>query len=145
MTMKRTFSILALLILLINVSNSGFGQASMSFQYSSLSKLGIAYNFSPRVWSELRIYSNTFIEDITAELAVLYNVSVKDQHEFYIGIGAVANYFSGMIIPIGLQFRPIENFKRFSLQIEFEPTIDIGNENLALQSSAGIRYTFGKK
>jgi len=136
MTMKRTILILAFLILLINVPNSGFGQASMSFQYSSLSKIGVAYNFSPKVWTELRIYSNTFVEDITAELAVLFNVSVKDQHEFYIGIGAVANYFSGIIIPIGLQFRPIENFKRFSLQIEFEPTIDIGNENLVFQTSA---------
>jgi len=116
----------------------------MSYQYSSLSKIGIGYNFSQRIWSELRVFSDTYLEGVTPELVVLYNISVKERHEIYIGVGGVINSLSGIVFPIGLQFRPLENFKRFSIQIEFEPTIDIGNEDLAFLSSAGIRYTFGR-
>ena len=143
--MKKNILIFGFIFGFLSISNSGFGQLSTSYQYSSLNKIGIAYNFSQRFWTELRIYSNTYLEDITPEVALLYNASVKERHEIYFGIGGVINYFSGIILPIGLQFRPFENFKQFSLQIEFEPIIDIGADDLLFQSSAGIRYTFGKK
>ena len=116
----------------------------MSYHYSSLSKIGLGYNFSQRIWSELRIYSDTYLGGFTPELVVLYNISVKERHEIYVGVGGVINSISGIVLPIGLQFRPLENFRRFSVHIEFEPTIDIGNEDLAFLSYAGIRYTFGK-
>lgn len=143
--MKKSILAIAFIISFLCICNSTIGQLSMSYQYSSLSKLGIGYNFSQRIWSELRIYSDTYLESFTPELVVLYNVSVKERHEIYIGVGGVINSLSGIVIPIGLQFRPLENFRRFSIQIEFEPVIDIGNEDLAFLSSAGIRYTFGKK
>jgi hypothetical protein len=143
--MKKSILVLVLIFCLVSISNSGLGQLSMSYQYSSLNKIGIAYNFSQRFWTELRIYSNTSVSDFTPELTFLYNVSVKERHEIYIGAGVVINYFSGFVTPVGLQFRPFENFKRFSLQIEFEPTFDWVSEDLIFQSSAGIRYTFGKK
>ena len=143
--MKRSILIVGFITSLLFAVNSGFGQLSMSYQYSSLSKIGMAYNFSQRFWTELRFYSNTDVVDLTPELALLYNVSVKERHEIYIGIGGVINYISCFILPIGLQFRPFENFKRFSLQIEFEPTLDFVSESIIFQSAAGIRYTFGKK
>ena len=145
--MKKKILFFGFIISFLIISNSGFGQLSMSFQYSSDSKIGIGYNFSQRIWSELRIYSNTYLEGFTPELVVLYNVSVKDRHEIYIGAGGVINGFSGIVIPVGLQFRPLEDFKRFSIQIEFEPMLDFSDVDLTLAflSSAGIRYTFGKK
>lgn len=143
--MKKCILIFGFIISLLSVSNCGYGQLSLSYQYSSLNKIGLGYNFSPRIWTEIRIYSNTGLGDLTTELALLYNVSKKERHEIYLGIGGVANYFTGLIVPVGLQFRPIENFKRFSLQIEFEPIIDFDREDIIFQSSAGIRYTFGKE
>jgi len=142
--MKKIIIILGLSLLLLSFNNRCLGQFSLSYHYSSLNKFGLAYNLSQRFWAELKIYSNTYIEDFTPELTLLYNVSVKDYHEFYIGAGGVINYFTGIVLPIGLQVRPFENFKKLSFQIEFEPTIDIENEDLLIQSSAGIRYTFGK-
>ena len=142
--MKKSLLTFGFIFCFSILSNSSFGQLSMSYQFSSLNKIGLAYNFSKRFWTELRIYSNTFVDDFTPELVFLYNASVKERHEIYFGAGAVVNFFSGIVIPIGLEFRPFENFQRFSMQIEFEPTIDFGNENLAFQSSAGVRYTFGK-
>ena len=142
--MKKRLLLFGLIIGLLSLSNFGFGQLSMSYQYSSLNKIGLGFNFSQRIWTELRIYSNTNLDNFTPELALLFNVSKKERHEIYFGIGGVANYFNGLIVPMGLQFRPLENFKRFSLQIEFTPMINLDREDIIFQSSAGIRYTFGK-
>lgn len=144
MTMKKTIMIIGLAFLLSCIKNHACGQISISYQYSSLNKIGVAYNFSQRFWAEFKIYSNTYFEDITPEMTFMYNISVKENHEIYAGIGGVANYISGIVFPVGLQVRPFENFRRFSFQIEIEPTVDTQNEDLLLQSSAGIRYTFGK-
>jgi hypothetical protein len=92
----------------------------------------------------LRLYSNTSIENITPELVVNYNVSRKENHNIYLGLGVNLNYFNGIVVPIGVQFTPIEKFKNFSLHIEFQPTIDFENDVL-LQSSWGLRYRFEKK
>lgn len=142
--MKKRLLIFGFIIGLLSLSNYGYGQLSLSYQYSSLNKIGLGYNFSQRIWTELRIYSNTNLDNLTPELALLFNVSKKERHEIYFGIGGVANYFDGLIVPMGLQFRPFENFKRFSLQIEFSPIIDFDRSDIIFQSSAGIRYTFGK-
>lgn len=142
--MKKAIIIIGLTLLLFGLKNQSYGQISISYQYSSLNKLGVAYNFSQRFWAVLKIYSNTYIGDLTPEMTLMYNVSVKENHEIYAGIGGVANYITGIVLPVGLQFRPFENFRRFSFQIELEPTLDTQNEDLLIQSSAGIRYTFGK-
>ena len=141
--MKKFLLIFVFIIALLSV-NKGFGQLSVSYQYSSLNKIGLGYSFSPKIWTELRIYSNTNLRSFTPELVFLLNIKKKEQHEIYIGIGGVADVFEGLVFPIGLQFRPIENFKRLSLQIEFEPILDISGDDIIFQSSAGIRYTFGK-
>ena len=41
------------------LNNNGFSQMSISYYSSSLSKIGVGYNFKERFWSELRLYSNT--------------------------------------------------------------------------------------
>ncbi|HEX2936182.1 MAG TPA: hypothetical protein VHO72_12590 [Bacteroidales bacterium] len=142
--MKKPLLITAFLIGLLSLSLSSFSQLSVSYQYSSLNKLGLGYNFSPRIWTELRLYSNTNLDNLTPELALLYNVSIKERHEIYVGIGGVANGFSGVLFPIGVQFRPFENFKRFSIHIELAPLIETNRDEVIIQSAAGIRYTFGK-
>src|SRR5665647_533128 len=128
--MKKRIVIFVFIIGMLSLSNHAFGQLSASYQYSSLNKIGLGYNFSKKVWTELRIYSNTLMNDFTPEIALFYNVSMKDRHEIYVGIGGTYNYFNGVVVPIGLQFRPIENFRRFSIQIEFEPIIDFDRQDI---------------
>jgi hypothetical protein len=141
--MKKFLFIFVFIIALLSV-NKGFGQLSVSYQYSSMNEIGLGYSFSPKIWTELRIYSNNNLKSLSPELVFLLNIKKKEQHDIYIGIGGIANVFEGLVLPIGLQFRPIENFKRFSIQIEFEPILDISRDDLIFKSSAGIRYTFGK-
>lgn len=143
--MKRLIILSAFILGSLCTFNSAKGQLSISYQYSSLDKIGLGINITQRLWADLRIYGNTFIESITPELAVLYNLSLKESHEIYMGAGAVVNYFNGIIVPFGVQIRPFEKFRNFSFQIEFQPLIEVEIEDLLLQASAGIRYRFGRK
>jgi hypothetical protein len=142
--MNRLMKILFLFIFLSFFSYKGFSQLSISYYSSTLSKIGLGYNFNDRFWSELRLYSNTSISDITPEVVICYNIVKKERHNIYLGIGGNVNYFSGFVLPVGVQFTPIEKFDRFSLHIELQPTLDIESD-LIIQSSWGLRYKFGKK
>ena len=117
-------------------------QLSVSYYSSSLAKIGMAYDFTPRFWSELRLYSDTDISNITPELVFCFNIANKEQHRIYLGLGGNINYFTGFVMPIGVQFTPFEKFDSFSLHIEFEPMLDLAVEDLILQASWGIRYKF---
>lgn len=142
--MKRTIKILLLFVFFTIISVKGFSQLSVSYYSSSLSKIGLGYDFGDRLWSELRIYSNTTFEDITPELVICYNIVKKERHNIYLGVGGNVNYFTGFVLPVGVQFTPVEKFERFSLHIELQPTLDIEGDFI-LQSSWGLRYKFGKK
>jgi len=139
-TLKKTS---LLLIIITFFAVNGFTQVSVSFYNSSLSKIGVAYNFNDKIWTELRVYSNTFFEDITPELVVCYNVINKEKYNIYAGIGGVVNYFNGIVLPVGVQFSPFEKLANFTLHIECQPTFDTEDEFL-LQSSWGLRYMFNK-
>jgi hypothetical protein len=142
--MTRLIKILFLFIFFSLISFNGFSQLSISYYSSTLSKIGLGYNFNDRFWSELRLYSNTSISDITPEVVICYNIVKKERHNIYLGLGGNVNYFTGFVLPVGVQFTPIEKFERFSLHIELQPTLDIESD-LIIQSSWGLRYKFGKK
>lgn len=140
--MTKTIKIFILLGFLSFISTRGVSQLSISYYSSSLSKIGMGYQFSDRIWSEFRVYSNTIIEDFTPELVVCYNISKKDYHNVYVGLGGNVNVFEGIVLPIGVQFSPFEKLNRFSLHIELQPSWNIGYDFI-LQSSWGLRYRFG--
>jgi len=142
--MNRLIKILFLFVFLCLISFKGFSQLSISYYSSALSKIGLGYNFNDRFWSELRLYSNTSISDITPEVVICYNIVKKERHNIYLGLGGNVNYFTGFVLPVGVQFTPIEKFDRFSLHIELQPTLDIESD-LIIQSSWGLRYKFGNK
>ena len=142
--MTSKLRIIVFLGLFSLISVKGFSQLSISYYSSSLSKIGLAYNFGDRLWSELRLYSNTTVSDLTPELVICYNIVKKERHNVYLGLGGNVNYFTGFVLPVGVQFSPVEKFDRFSLHIEIQPTLDI-HDDFIIQSSAGIRYMFGKR
>jgi len=139
--MKQTIKTLVLIGLISFMSNNAFSQIGVSYYSSSLSKIGLSYNFSNRLWSEVRLYSNTTFYDLTPELVLCYNFVNKERYNIYAGVGGVVNYYNGIIVPIGVQFTPFEKFDKFSLHIELQPTLDFGNTPI-VQSSWGIRYKF---
>jgi len=142
--MKKLAKVSALAGLLALLPLTSFSQLSISYYSSNLSKIGLAYDFSPRFWTELRLYSDTDISSITPELVFCFNLSNREFHRVYLGLGANINYFTGFVMPIGVQFTPFEKFDRFSLHIELEPTLDVVGEDVIIQSSWGLRYKFLK-
>lgn len=143
--MKRLIFFFTLGMILLCQGQQTSGQVSLSYQYSSLNKFGIGYDFTPQIRSELRLYSNTYIGDITPELVFMFNLKTRDTHEIYAGVGGVMNYFNGILVPAGIRVRPFENLRGLAFVIELEPTYDFDMEDILIQSSAGIRYTFGRK
>jgi len=135
--MRKLLRVMAIAGLLAVIPLTASSQLSVSYYSSSLSKIGLAYDFSPRFWSELRLYSNTAIGNITPELVFCFNLANKEFHRVYLGLGGNVNYFTGFVMPIGVQFTPFEKFDRFSLHIELQPTLDFSSEDVIIQSSWG--------
>jgi len=143
--MKRKLRILVVFGLFFFLSVKGFSQFSISYYSSSLSKIGLGFNFSDRFWSELRLYSNTDLFDLTPEFVICFNFVKRERHNVYFGVGGNVNYFTGFVMPIGVQFSPFEKFDRFSLHIELQPSLDVIVSGLTIQSAWGLRYRFGKR
>jgi hypothetical protein len=142
--MSKSIKLLFLTGLFIITVNNAFSQLSVSYYSSSLSKIGVGYEFGDRFWGEFRLYNNTSINDITPELVFCYDIVDRERHDVYLGFGGNVNYFTGFVLPVGVQFIPVEDFERFSLHIEFQPSLDIEGD-LITQGSWGLRYMFGKK
>lgn len=140
--MRKTIIVAALAGLLGLIPLTAKSQLSVSYYSSNLSKIGLAYDFTPRFWSEVRLYGDTDIGNITPELVFCFNLSSKEFHRIYLGFGGNVNFFTGFVMPVGVQFTPFEKFSRFSLHIELEPTLDIGSEDVIIQASWGLRYRF---
>jgi len=142
--MKKLIKVLVLTGMLAVLPVAAFSQLSVSYYFSNLSKIGLGYDFGPRFWTELRLYSDTDLSNITPELIFCYNAVTREQHNIYLGLGVNVNYLTGFVLPVGVQFSPFEKLNRFSMHIELEPTLDFSSEDLIIQASAGIRYKFIK-
>ncbi len=139
--MKTTIKLFILLGLLFGITSKGQSQLSIAYYSSSMAKIGMGYDFSEKVRGELRVYSNTFREDITPEIVLCFNIVRREYHNIYIGLGYAFNAIDGLVIPAGVQFYPIPDFRKFSLHVELQPTYEYF-DGLILQASWGLRYTF---
>lgn len=139
--MKTTIKLLILLGLLFGINPKAKSQLSIAYYSSSMAKIGMGYDFSEKVRGELRVYSNTFREDITPEIVLCFNIVRREYHNIYIGLGYAFNAIDGLVIPAGVQFYPIPDFRKFSLHVELQPTYEYF-DGLILQASWGLRYTF---
>ena len=139
--MNRFFKISFVILLFTLIANKGFSQTSISYYNSSDSKIGLAHNFSEKLWGEARL-AVTF-EDFNTDFVLCYNAFEINNYNLYLGLGAQINDDSGLIIPIGVQVAPFEKFKELSLHVELQPIFTENDSKL--QSSIGLRYTFGNK
>jgi hypothetical protein len=106
----------------------------------SNSKIAIGYQFNEKLWSDLRIYSGTSIDNFTPEIVLNYNYLRKENYETYFGTGIILNNINGIVIPIGIAIKPFENLKNLSLNIEFNPLYEIDLNDLFIRGFIGIRY-----
>lgn len=135
-----------LLILFFILSFSVKAQFSVSYyQSNNLSKIGLGYEFSDRVWSDVRMYGGFELEDFTFQPTLLGNFVHKEKFDVYAGLGLTVGLFDGVNIPIGLRFRPLENHKNILIHLEAEPLFQFENDTNILFASFGVRYIFNKR
>ncbi len=132
-------------LILIGIFSFQYSYSQISVSYygnSNLSKVGVGYDFNDKLWTELRIYSGTTIEEITPEVVLNYNFLNKEDYKIYAGGGVVLNYFNGIVSQVGTQIMPFEKLKNFSFHIELQPQYNFDFEDIYIFGYGGIRYKF---
>ena len=128
-------------ILLFSIPTITFGQFGVDFHISNIPFFGVSYEIAERIRPELRIGTDTFFSDLAIEAVVTYDIIHNQDYELYAGLGGRTNTFPGLVIPLGLNFYPLEE-KSFGFLIEVAPII---GESDILRGSVGMRYKFVSK
>ena len=134
---------LKMLITLIlgTIATTSYSQITTSFYTNdSNSQIAIGYEFNEKLWTDLRIYSGTNIENFTPEVVLNYNFLRKENYYTYIGGGIILNNINGVVVPIGVGIKPFENLKNLSINIECNPLYETDLEDLFIRGFIGIRY-----
>ncbi len=133
------------LFLFLSLPIATFAQLGVGYYQSSLPFFAVSYGFKSGLRPEARLGSDNYFNNFGLEGVLNYNIIKNDDFEFYAGLGARANIFPGMVIPVGLNIYPLPQ-KQFGLHIEMTPIITTGSGSSAsnLRGSWGIRYRFIK-
>jgi hypothetical protein len=115
-----------------------FGQLGIDYNQPNLPFTSVSYEIKERFRPELRIGTDNFLEDISLEGIVSYDILNKEEYEFYGGLGYRTINFDGLVIPIGFNFYPLAS-KNFGFKIEVTPIL---GESTVLRGSLGFRYRF---
>jgi hypothetical protein len=115
--------------------------------------MGVGYDFNERFWSELTFsgmfadvetenwYENN-IPNMSANLSAKYNIIAKKQHDIYLGLGVLLDFYdmnAFFMTPVGLRIRPFEKMNNIAFQIEIQPATD---GSMYLFGNVGIHYHF---
>jgi hypothetical protein len=132
----KKYGILAVFLCLLHTKS--FGQLGIDFHQSGIPFIGLTYDLKERFLTELRISTDIELTNISPEFIFAYKIARTETLNFYAGLGARANVFYGLVVPVGFALYPFEN-KQFGFQIEMAPLI---GEEMILRGSWGIRYRF---
>jgi hypothetical protein len=134
--MKKFF----LLLFLGFISYRADAQWTASYHQSTLPFIGINKQIGNKWIPEMRIGTNIQLEYLPLEFVFNRILFHNDRVDFYGGLGARVNNFTGLVIPFGLNIYPFEK-KDFGFHIEAAPII---GEYTVLRGSFGLRYRFLK-
>jgi hypothetical protein len=121
-------------------STALYSQTTVAFHQSNLPFIGVNHQFGERFIPELRVGTDQYFEDLSAEVAANYMLKKTDRYEFYAGLGGRIGSYAGLVVPVGLNIYPFEQ-KDFGFQME---AAGIVGEFSLFRGSFGIRYRFSK-
>ncbi len=108
--------------------------------------LGVNYEFKNGLIPEARLHTNRYMDDMDLEIALNFLVLKKEEFQFYVGLGMLAEVKDGdglvAVLPVGLNFYPFTR-KNFGFHLEAAPLID-GEGPPYFRTSWGIRYRFSR-
>lgn len=109
------------------------------------SKIGIGYEFSEKIWTELRFYNGFKVSDAEFEGVVNFSLKKDEIYNLYVGAGFSVPNFNALIVPVGVYIYPFEKTPNFSFVIEAQPMYSFDESSILFFGSWGIRYRFQKK
>lgn len=123
------------------ITTEASSQITASFYTNSnSSKFTVGYNINERFWTDLRIYSDTSLDNITPEIVINHNIVNKADYDIYFGAGAILNNINAVVIPVGVAIKPFENLKNLSFNIEFNPIYEFDLDDVFIRGFIGMRY-----
>lgn len=146
--MKRILLLTSLLVSLLAGGNA-YSQVGLTYYNTGI----ISVNLPVRtlndnaIASELKIFANRAIKDVSTELDLFYRLKAREYHRFSVGVGFKTDLFTDggvgntLLFPMDLEVFPLQEFKRLSVLFELAPEYVFDND-LKLRSLIGLRYTF---
>lgn len=131
-----------LLLLVIFLATVTIAQAqwTTAFHISNRPFVAVNKQLGEKWLPEFRVDVDNSFDYTGLELVVNYLFVQNETYQFYGGLGGRVNYYSGVVIPAGLNIYPFEN-KNFGFQMELAGIV---GELSYLRGSTGIRYRFNK-
>ncbi|HEX8505978.1 MAG TPA: hypothetical protein VF630_11485 [Hymenobacter sp.] len=137
--MKTLYPVLILFICLNSLPAQA--QFNVAYHQSALPFASLSYDFQ-RFHPDIRVSTDAFTSDLSAELTLNYKFVNKDDYYVYGGIGGRTNRIAGGVVPIGLVVFPFAK-KRLGFHSEVA-IIGLGESGTVLRGSWGLKFRFGK-
>ncbi len=142
----------ALTALLIGLSASAFGQASVAY-YPFNNVISVSTNPNRALWLDARLQTNTPFGSLATTLCPLVNVARKAQYNVYTGLGVRFNalnsldnrdIFEGYSLHVGVRVQ-VPFVPGLRAAVELAPYSRRDFKIGSFQSLLGVAYQFKKK
>jgi hypothetical protein len=112
-------------------------------------EIGISYQFSNKLQTELRVNDNIGIE-FNSELSILYTIVSKDDYNINFGLGISTfpfhskniNFFESSFLPLQIEIMPFKKNTTFGVILESAYHFSNITDSSGIRNSIGIRYIF---
>ena len=145
--MKNTIIILLLFVYCKSTCQVAVGYFPFNNSFIQLSS-----NPERLILGDIRLQTNTFSYNATAELAPFVNIKRSEVINLYIGPGISINPFyntSSMVnlyfLTLGARIKPLRTNRNFAVLFELSPLFTSEPRNNILRSNLGISYNFKSK
>lgn len=119
-------------------------QVTASYHQTSAPFAAVGYEFE-RFAPELRINTNVYTDDFSAELVLPYKFLRKQMYYLDAGLGIRAGFDDGLVVPVGLSVFPFER-KQFGFHSELALLTNFGSSlDPILRGSWGITLRFSER
>jgi len=124
--MKKISKLILLGCLVLFSFEKSHAQLSLAtFQNNLSRKIALGYNVNERLWADLKITPPKLLKNAPTAVEFNANYSFFHKEDFSIYSGIAVSYNTSkdspdLILPLGLQVRPFENFRQLSFHSEIQ-------------------------
>lgn len=146
----KLLKLITILLLFISMKEVSTSQVAISYEpFQNL--IGISSNMENLFWVDFKFETNSFLSNLNIELSTKYNYIIKENINYYTGIGLVMNptngfndlpLTNGYFVDFGVRIKPLKEDRNAQLFFEISPYINQEFSGGYLRSRLGISYNF---